>query len=171
MRSARRYKVTNQSGDVQRAEKIILPGVGHFGQMMRAIDDLGLRQSLLERMAAGVPFLGICVGLQCLFERSEESPGTEGLGIFRRRNQTLCGQRAHSAHGLELIRTREAVAITAGPRTTAYLLTLRTATTRRRWMPPPQPALIFFRTRQCLSMKMYMRCSFILRNPGLPDCR
>lgn len=77
------YKVTNKAEDVERAQKIILPGVGHFGQMMRAIDDLRLRTPLLERIGAGVPFLGICVGLQCLFERSEESPGSEGLGIFR----------------------------------------------------------------------------------------
>jgi glutamine amidotransferase len=76
------YKVTNRPDDVSRAEKIILPGVGHFGQMMRAIDALELRRVLKERIVAGVPFLGICVGLQCLFEASEESPSSEGLGIF-----------------------------------------------------------------------------------------
>src|SRR5947209_16109700 len=68
------YEITNQPGSVNRAEKIILPGVGHFGQMIRALDDLGLREPLLRRMYDGVPFLGICVGLQCLFEGSEESP-------------------------------------------------------------------------------------------------
>jgi glutamine amidotransferase len=77
------YKVTNNPEEVTRAEKIILPGVGHFGQMMRAIDALNLRVSLLERVRAGVPFLGICIGLQCLFEGSEESPESKGLGIFR----------------------------------------------------------------------------------------
>ena len=50
--------------------------------MMRAIDDLGLRVPLLDRVRAGVPFLGICIGLQCLFEWSEESPGSAGLAIF-----------------------------------------------------------------------------------------
>jgi imidazole glycerol phosphate synthase glutamine amidotransferase subunit len=50
--------------------------------MMRRLDQLGLREPLLERLSAGVPFLGICVGLQCLFEESEESPGAKGLGIF-----------------------------------------------------------------------------------------
>jgi len=76
------YTVTNEPADVTRAEKIILPGVGHFGQMMHAIDELGLREPLTARIRAGVPFLGICIGLQCLFEASEESPGSRGLGIF-----------------------------------------------------------------------------------------
>ena len=76
------YEVVNKPEDVKRASRIILPGVGHFGQMMRSLDELGLRQPLRERINSGVPFLGICVGLQCLFERSEESPGSEGLGIL-----------------------------------------------------------------------------------------
>jgi len=76
------YVVTNEAEVVQRASKLILPGVGHFGQMMRALDELQLRDAVKERIAAGIPFLGICIGLQCLFEGSEESPGSEGLGIF-----------------------------------------------------------------------------------------
>jgi imidazole glycerol phosphate synthase glutamine amidotransferase subunit len=76
------YEITNQPEPVNRAEKIILPGVGHFGQMIRALDELGLREPLLRRMHDGVPFLGICVGLQCLFEGSEESPGSKGLAVF-----------------------------------------------------------------------------------------
>jgi glutamine amidotransferase len=76
------YEVTDQPEVVLRATKIILPGVGHFGQMMQAIDKLGLRQPLRERIASGIPFLGICVGLQCLFEKSEEAPGEAGLGIL-----------------------------------------------------------------------------------------
>lgn len=76
------YEVVNTPEHVKRANRIILPGVGHFGQMMRSLDELGLRQPLRERVERGVPFLGICVGLQCLFERSEESPGSVGLGIL-----------------------------------------------------------------------------------------
>ena len=64
------------------ATKIILPGVGHFGQMMRALDELQVREALLERIRAGVPFLGICLGMQALFERSEEAPEVRGLGHF-----------------------------------------------------------------------------------------
>ena len=76
------YSVTNRPEEVRRAGRIILPGVGHFGQMMRAIDGLVLRAALLERIRAGAPFLGICIGLQCLFEGSEEAPGSKGLGLF-----------------------------------------------------------------------------------------
>lgn len=76
------FKVTNDPAEVSKAEKIILPGVGHFGQMMQAIDRLRLRDVLLERIHSGIPFLGICIGLQCLFEGSEESPASRGLGLF-----------------------------------------------------------------------------------------
>ncbi len=50
--------------------------------MMRALDELSLREALLSRIGDGIPLLGICVGLQCLFEGSEESPGSAGLGVF-----------------------------------------------------------------------------------------
>jgi imidazole glycerol phosphate synthase glutamine amidotransferase subunit len=76
------FIVTSDPAAVSGAEKIILPGVGHFGQMMQAIDRLRLRDVLLERIGSGVPFLGICIGLQCLFEGSEESPASRGLGLF-----------------------------------------------------------------------------------------
>jgi len=64
------------------ASKILLPGVGHFGQMMRALDALAVRETLIGRIRDGVPFLGICLGLQALFETSEEAPEARGLGIF-----------------------------------------------------------------------------------------
>jgi imidazole glycerol phosphate synthase glutamine amidotransferase subunit len=76
------YQVTNDPAVVSQAAKVMLPGVGHFGQMLHAIDALGLRAPLLERIHAGIPFLGICVGLQCLFEESEEAPGVKGLAVF-----------------------------------------------------------------------------------------
>ena len=76
------YLVTNNPAEVMAARKVILPGVGHFGQMMQALDRLGLREPILERIGAGVPFLGICVGLQCLFDGSDESPGVAGLSVF-----------------------------------------------------------------------------------------
>lgn len=85
------YAVTNNPEQVAQATKVILPGVGHFGQMIHAIDNLGLRVPLLERVRAGVPFLGICIGLQCLFEWSEESPESKGLGIFRGRVKRFAG--------------------------------------------------------------------------------
>jgi len=76
------YSLVRDSAGLRNASKILLPGVGHFGQMMRALDRLEVRDTLKERLAAGVPFLGICLGLQALFESSEEAPEERGLGIF-----------------------------------------------------------------------------------------
>jgi imidazole glycerol phosphate synthase glutamine amidotransferase subunit len=77
-----KYELIRDSGGVQKANRIILPGVGHFGQMMRALDALEVRTALLERIATGVPFLGICLGLQALFDASEEAPEVHGLGLY-----------------------------------------------------------------------------------------
>jgi imidazole glycerol-phosphate synthase subunit HisH len=76
------YEVVRDSAGLEKVSKIILPGVGHFGQMMRALDTLQVRGALVERITAGVPFLGICLGLQALFEASEEAPDVRGLGIY-----------------------------------------------------------------------------------------
>ena len=76
------YTLVNDPAGLERAGKIILPGVGHFGQMMRAIDRMQVRETLLNRIRAGVPFLGICLGLQGLFEHSDEAPDVHGLGLF-----------------------------------------------------------------------------------------
>ncbi len=77
-----RYEVVNDAAGLARGGKIVLPGVGHFGQMMRALDTLGVREALLSELRSGKPFLGICLGLQALFERSEEAPDVRGLGYF-----------------------------------------------------------------------------------------
>ena len=76
------YELVRDAAGLSRAMKIILPGVGHFGQIMRALDQMRVREALLERIRAGVPFLGICLGLQALFESSEEAPEERGLGMF-----------------------------------------------------------------------------------------
>jgi imidazole glycerol phosphate synthase glutamine amidotransferase subunit len=79
------HELIRDTAGIRRATQIILPGVGHFGQMMNAIDRMEMRGALLDRIAAGVPFLGICLGLQALFESSEEAADTRGLGIFEGR--------------------------------------------------------------------------------------
>lgn len=76
------YELVRDSEGLKRATKIILPGVGHFGQMLRALDDMQVRDTLIGCITGGVPFLGICLGLQGLFDSSEEAPGQRGLGIF-----------------------------------------------------------------------------------------
>lgn len=76
------YQITRDSTVVNAAEKVILPGVGHFGQMLRALDALGLREALIAKARSGAPFLGICLGLQAMFESSEEAPDERGLALF-----------------------------------------------------------------------------------------
>jgi len=73
--------VTDNPAVVAQAEKIILPGVGHFAAT-QLLQERGLADAIRARTAAGVPFLGICVGLQWLFAGSTEAPGTAGLGTF-----------------------------------------------------------------------------------------
>jgi imidazole glycerol phosphate synthase glutamine amidotransferase subunit len=68
--------------DLDGVGKIILPGQGHFGQMMKALADRQLLRPLRQALAAGKPFLGICLGLQALYEASDEAPGVAGLGIL-----------------------------------------------------------------------------------------
>lgn len=75
------YTLVRDAAGLRAASKIILPGVGHFGQIMRALDEMEVRGALVERITAGVPFLGICLGLQALFCDSEEAPGLRGLGL------------------------------------------------------------------------------------------
>jgi imidazole glycerol-phosphate synthase subunit HisH len=77
------YTVTDRSNVIEGASKLLLPGVGHFGQMMATIDRLGIRGAILETVRSGVPTLGICLGLQSFFESSEEAPEVAGFGLFR----------------------------------------------------------------------------------------
>lgn len=76
------YTLVRTAAELRQAPKIILPGVGHFGQMMRALDAMDVRRALLDSIESGVPFLGICLGMQALFEGSDEAPEVAGLGLF-----------------------------------------------------------------------------------------
>jgi glutamine amidotransferase len=78
---AREVVVTQSPEAVRGADKIVLPGVGHF-QATQLLADLGLTDAVRNSIAKGAWFLGICVGLQWLFEGSTEAPGTPGLGAF-----------------------------------------------------------------------------------------
>ena len=73
--------VTQDPGVVRRAEKVVLPGVGHF-QATSLLQELGLTDAVRDSVATGAWFLGICVGLQWLFEGSTEAKATKGLGHF-----------------------------------------------------------------------------------------
>ena len=65
------------------ARAIILPGVGHYAAIIRALDEKNLRGALLKAITRGIPFLGICLGLQALYSTSEEAPALFGLNLFQ----------------------------------------------------------------------------------------
>lgn len=75
--------VTRDPQTLLSADKVILPGVGSFGQAMENLNKYGLVPVIHEIVENGTPFLGICLGLQLLFESSEESPGVPGLGVLK----------------------------------------------------------------------------------------
>ena len=75
--------ITGNPEEILRADAVILPGVGAFGDCMASLNKSGLVDTVKTAATSGKPFLGICLGLQLLFEESEESPGVSGLGIFK----------------------------------------------------------------------------------------
>lgn len=75
--------VTSEAAEIAKAEKIILPGVGAFGDCMANLEKSGLLPVIREALASGKPFLGICLGMQVLFEGSDEAPGVKGIGYFK----------------------------------------------------------------------------------------
>lgn len=76
------HRVTSKASDIDSASALLLPGVGHFGQMIRSLETLDVISRLRRAIQNGVPYLGICLGMQALYEQSEEAPACEGLGIF-----------------------------------------------------------------------------------------
>lgn len=75
-------RITRDEKEILSADGVILPGVGAFGDAMRKLADFGLVEVIRECVKREIPFLGICLGLQLLFESSEESPGVQGLGLL-----------------------------------------------------------------------------------------
>ena len=88
--------VTSDPKDIKKCEKIVFPGVGAFGEAMKELKKLKLVEPIKDAIAEEKPFLGLCLGLQLLFDRSEEAPGVKGLSIlngeskkFKFKSQTL----------------------------------------------------------------------------------
>ena len=73
--------ITSDPDVVERAEKVIVPGVGHFAATS-ALDESGLRAAITSAIGRQIPFFGICVGMQWMFDSSEEAPGVRGLAVF-----------------------------------------------------------------------------------------
>ena len=74
--------VTSEPEEILAADRVILPGVGAFGDAMKRLHAMGLVEVIRQAADRGTPFLGICLGLQLLFEKSEESPGVRGLSVL-----------------------------------------------------------------------------------------
>lgn len=83
-----KYVIVDNAAAIESAEKVILPGVGHFGQIARALDDISrcdgmtLRSAISRHIGDGKIFLGVCLGMQVLFEGSDEADGVAGLGVL-----------------------------------------------------------------------------------------
>jgi len=102
------------------ADAIILPGVGHFGALMRQLGERGMIDPLRERISRGVPFLGICLGLQALFSASDEAPEDTGLGIFPGRVAALPATAKLPHMGWNQLERREPARLLEGVPNDAY---------------------------------------------------
>ena len=107
-------KISSDSEEILAADKIVLPGVGAFGDCMKNLEASGLIPTIRE----GTPLLGICVGLQILFEGSEESPGVKGLGFLKGTVQKIPADNLKVPHmgwnSLEVVRPRRPVDLFEG---------------------------------------------------------
>ncbi len=75
-------KLTRDISEIDKADKIVLPGVGAFGDAMSRLAQYGLADAIRASVKKGTPFLGICLGMQIIFDESEESPGVKGLSLL-----------------------------------------------------------------------------------------
>ena len=106
--------VTNDPQVVADANKIVLPGVGHFSATA-VMEKTGLRAAIVQSIGRGVPFLGVCVGMQWMFDASDEAPAVSGLGLFQGRcerfpeqvksphvgwNSLVCSERSRLFRGI-----------------------------------------------------------------------
>ena len=99
--------LTSDAGAIERADAVVLPGVGAFGACMKALRAAGLEAVTRTAATDGRPFLGICIGMQMLFDGSDETPDVAGLGVVAGRVTLLPKTRAPAADGVEHARGRE----------------------------------------------------------------
>ena len=105
------------SGDeeyLRRAERLVLPGVGAFAACMKALEERGFDRLVRERASAGTPLLGVCVGMQLLFEESEEFGATRGLGLLAGRVRRFDGELVVPHVGWNRIHQQQPHALFAG---------------------------------------------------------
>jgi len=107
-------RLTADHGLVRDAAGVVLPGVGAFGRCMEALRGQGLDRATRAAIAAEQPFLGVCIGMQMLFEGSDESPGVEGLGVFPGRIRRLPGGVKHPQMQWNVIDVKRPCSLLAG---------------------------------------------------------
>src|SRR6266566_1130941 len=146
---------TGSPEDISKARVLLLPGVGHYSALVRALDEQNMRAPLVDAIGRGVPFLGICLGLQVLFESSAESPQLRGLSL-------LLGKVRALPSGVKLPHMGSRVCSRAStPALTSILRIpmLRPIRTDR------QRLLVFMESalRPSWKSKIFMACNFIRR--------
>ena len=114
-------RLTRDPDEAADAGAVVLPGVGAFGRCMEALTDSGLLPVVREAVAAGKPFLGICVGMQMLFEDSEEAPGVAGIGLLAGTVRRLPPGVRHPHMGWNDVEVRNGSALFAGLPPRPYL--------------------------------------------------
>jgi imidazole glycerol phosphate synthase glutamine amidotransferase subunit len=110
---AQTERVDSPEGLAQ-ASALILPGVGHYAALIRALDKNGLRDQLIAAIARGIPFLGICLGLQALYQTSEEAPDLQGLNILQGSVRALSGPVKLPHMGWNQLQTKSASQLLEG---------------------------------------------------------
>jgi imidazole glycerol-phosphate synthase subunit HisH len=110
-----RAVITRDPARLEQADALVIPGVGAFPQGMRNLSELGLDQRIRAAAAAGTPVLGICLGMQLLFERSQEHELTDGLGLLAGEVRPLQGRGLRIPHiGWNDVRLEQPSPLTAG---------------------------------------------------------
>jgi len=94
----KKVKVSSSPVIISEAKRIIFPGVGHFGRAVKELKKRKLFDLLKKRIAEGVPFLGICLGMQLLLEKSQEAPNVKGLGIIKGEVKKFTGKKLIVPH-------------------------------------------------------------------------
>jgi len=94
----KKVKVSSSSAIIKKAKRIIFPGVGHFHRAVKELKKRKLFDLLKKRIGEGVPFLGICLGMQLLLEKSQEAPGVKGLGIINGEVKKFTGKKLIIPH-------------------------------------------------------------------------
>jgi imidazole glycerol-phosphate synthase subunit HisH len=119
-------RLTADVDEIGRAAAVVLPGVGNFGACMRALRDAGLESVAKDAATDGRPFLGVCVGMQMLFEGSDESPGVAGLGVVAGRVTRLPGTVRLPQMGWNTLEIRTGCRLAAGLGTDPWLYFVHT---------------------------------------------